>query len=197
MDLILGFSSALLISIVLTPVFIRYAGSLKLIDKPTAVRHIHTDAIPRVGGLGIVIATFVSVGYWYRADGDIWLLFAGSAIIALFGYLDDRFQLNHRWKFFGQIVAVMLTLAGGVVIAVVPFFGLDAAPPWVIYPLSFAFILGVVNAVNLSDGMDGLAAGTILLSLGLVTVVRAAVGPVRGVADGLGGHGCGAGVLAL
>jgi UDP-GlcNAc:undecaprenyl-phosphate GlcNAc-1-phosphate transferase len=168
MDLILSFSAALFLSIVSIPLLIRASGFLQLVDTPTEDRKLHTVATPRSGGFGIVIGVFFSLLLWLKPEDYLWSVFISSAIIVVFGLLDDRFDLHFSWKFFGQIAAVVVLMAGGVVIDVVPLLGLNAAPVWVSYPLTFFFILGVINAVNLSDGLDGLAAGIILLSLGLV-----------------------------
>ena len=149
----------------------RASSFLRLVDTPTEDRKLHTVAIPRTGGFGIVIGVFFSLSFWLKPEGYLWSLLVSSAIIVVFGLLDDRFDLHFSWKFLGQIAAVLVLLAGGVVIDVVPLLGLNAAPVWISYPLSFFFILGSINAVNLTDGLDGLAAGVILLSLGLIAVL--------------------------
>lgn len=170
MDLILSFSAALFLSIVLIPMLMRVSVRLQLVDIPTEERKRHTASIPCSGGLGIVLGVFFSINLWLKPEDYLWPLFLSGAIIVLFGFLDDRFGLHYRWKFFGQILAVVVLLTGGVVIDSVPFMGLDSAPAWLSYPLTFLFVLGAINAVNLSDGLDGLAAGITLLSLGLIAV---------------------------
>ena len=170
MESLLGFATALLLSSALIPLLMRCSSRLQLVDAPTEDRKIHTGAVPRVGGLGIVAASAASVIYWGWGDGGWGAILLGGAIIALFGYLDDRFGLTQCWKLFGQALAALVVMQGGVLIGVVPLCGIDAAPLWVSYPLTFLFIVGVVNAVNLSDGLDGLAAGTMLLSLGVVVL---------------------------
>ena len=142
-------------------------------------------------GIGIVVASFLSAGYWLGAERLPIGLVCGGATIALFGYLDDRYTLRVRWKFLGQVLAVVLLMAGGVVIDQVPLMGFEGAPDWIRYPLTFFFVLGVINAVNMSDGLDGLAAG-------LAGAVLAFVHPPAGVfalVDRLltaGGHAPGA-----
>ena len=131
---------------------------------------------PRIGGIGIVAATFLSAGYWLAADALPAGLVAGAVVIVAFGYLDDRYTLRVRWKFLGQILAVLLLLAGGVTIDHVPLLGLEVAPAWIRYPLSFFFVLGVINAVNMSDGLDGLAAGMVLMSIGTLAALAVMTG---------------------
>ena len=83
----------------------------------------------------------------------------------LLALLDDLRDLGHRAKFVGQILASGLLLANYGGFQQIPFVPLDTAPHWLTLLFSFVFILGVTNAVNLSDGLDGLAAGNGLLSL--------------------------------
>ncbi len=186
MALLLTFSTALLLTIVLIPLTIRYAARWQLVDVPEQDRKIHTEATPRVGGICIVLSVLVSVAYWLGPTRDLWGVFAGSAIIVGFGYLDDRYDLDYKWKFIGQILAILPLLASGVWIEVVPFLGLDAAPLWLSMPLSFFFILGAINAVNLSDGLDGLAAGTMMLSLGVIVLMALQSGQYSEALVGLG-----------
>ena len=169
-DLLIGFASALLISIAVMPVLMHYAGQLKLVDSPAEERRVHQVAIPRVGGLGIALSAAISVAYWSEPGRQAQALFLAGLLIVYFGYLDDRFGLRARWKLLGQALAVGVAMAGGVLITRVPLLGLDPAAWWIAYPLTAFFLLGAINAVNLSDGLDGLAAGTMLLSLAFIAI---------------------------
>jgi len=174
MELILTFSTAFLLAIALTPLSIRYAGSLGLVDMPGDERKIHTQPIPRVGGIGIVLSALVATSYWIMPGeglwSELWGLCLGSIIIVAFGFVDDRSDLNYKFKFLGQILAILPLLFSGVFFETVPFLDLSPAPQWISLPLTFFFMLGVINAVNLTDGLDGLAAGTMVLSLALIVL---------------------------
>ena len=171
MDLIASFSIALLVSTLLVPFFIRHAPALRLIDVPTEERKVHGHAIPRSGGLGIAIGFFVTALLVLDASKELLTLLAALAVIAGFGLVDDRRNLSFRWKFLGQGVAALILISGGVVIERVPFCGMEPMPLWFSAPLTLLFIVGVTNAVNLTDGLDGLAAGNCLLSLVLIAVL--------------------------
>jgi len=170
MIIAISFALALFLSFVLVPLASRYANALGLMDAPDE-RKVHSQAIPRAGGIAIVIAFFVPALFWLSDIASLLGFFSGAAIIAVFGFLDDRHNLNYKWKFLGQILGVAIFLASNIEITKTPFLGLGDLLPWVSYPVMAIFILGVINAVNLSDGLDGLAAGSSLLSLGFIALL--------------------------
>ena len=170
MQLIYSFTVALFLTIALIPLLIRFSAQLQLLDSPEDERKVHTQEIPRSGGLAIVLGVFLPLLFLLPIENEFEGLIWGAVAIAVFGYLDDRYELAYQWKFFGQIIAVIAAMAGGININQVPLMGFDAAPMWLSLPLTFFFLLGATNAVNLSDGLDGLAAGTSLLSLALIAV---------------------------
>ncbi len=168
MEIAISFALALFISTALVPVAIRYAGVMGLVDQPDHDRKQHSNPIPRCGGLAIAVAVLLPSLFWLRDIAGMTGLLLGASIIAFFGFMDDRHELNYRWKFAGQIIGVAVFLYGNVEITKTPFLGLGDLAPWVSYPIIALFVLGVTNAVNLSDGLDGLAAGSSLLSLAFV-----------------------------
>ena len=85
---------------------------------------------------------------------------------------DDRATLDYRVKFVGQLLAIgVVVFYGGVVIRFIPFHSFEPIPDYVAYPLTIFALLGVTNAINLSDGLDGLAAGTTFLSVGMISLL--------------------------
>jgi UDP-GlcNAc:undecaprenyl-phosphate GlcNAc-1-phosphate transferase len=161
-------SVALFLTIALIPVLIRVAASLGLVDNPGTERKLHDKVMPRTGGLGIIIGSALPLAFLLAFEGSIPYIFLGCAIIIVFGLADDRLELNYKWKLFGQSLAAIAVMSGGVFFHQFPFLGLEYAPFWLTYPISFFFLLGVINGVNFSDGMDGLAAGTSIVALLLV-----------------------------
>jgi len=163
MTVFYSFITSILISIVLTPVLMRYAKQLHMIDEPGG-RKVHEVAIPRCGGIGLAVGTIVAMLLFVPFQTEIIGLISGGTIILLFGLLDDRYELSYKWKFFGQFIAVVAVVLGGILITHVPFNGLEQGALFITLPLTIFFSIGVINAVNLSDGLDGLAAGIMLLS---------------------------------
>ncbi len=167
MNLFTSFFVALLGSMLLVPPLMRMSGRLQLLDVPGA-RKVHNTAIPRSGGLAIVLGALIPILIWFPHNSLLIHLLVAGAVIVAFGFLDDRLDLHYGWKFFGQFVAAIIAIKGGVLIDVVPFFGIEPVHPLASHVLTFLFLLGVTNAINLSDGLDGLAGGMALLTLGAI-----------------------------
>ena len=145
----------------------KYASQLGLVDNPTgSSRKLHKAPMPRSGGLGIIIPTGVAILVVLPWDDSILSFLFSSLIIVGFGLLDDVIELKPTQKLVGQALGVTLAMVGGMTISNVPF--IDNSPAWLSYALTFVFVMAVINGVNFSDGMDGLAAGTTLMALVLI-----------------------------
>ncbi|TGD71890.1 undecaprenyl/decaprenyl-phosphate alpha-N-acetylglucosaminyl 1-phosphate transferase [Mangrovimicrobium sediminis] len=168
MEYLYSLTIALFLTIALIPLLIRLSTRLGLIDDPSAERKVHAVVMPRTGGLGIIIGAALPLLFLLPFEGEVGYLFIGCAIIVVFGLLDDRLELSYKWKLFGQALAALVVMAGGIAAHKLPFLGLDSAPLWLSYPITFFFLVGVVNGVNFSDGLDGLAAGTSIMALLLI-----------------------------
>ena len=177
MDILPSASAALILSLALTvalmPGLIRLAASLGIVDRPGG-RKVHDRPIPRVGGVAMVagaVAAVVVFGSWSAPLGAF---VAGAAVLMAFGLWDDRFDLSPRYKLLGQVAAVLpAVLWGEVVIRHIPLGAGLVLPDWAALPFTVFVLVGVTNAVNLSDGLDGLAGGMSLLCA--ITLVALAV----------------------
>jgi UDP-GlcNAc:undecaprenyl-phosphate/decaprenyl-phosphate GlcNAc-1-phosphate transferase len=163
---VLSFPLSLFVSMALVPILMRYADFLGLVDRPDGIRKIHSHVIPKSGGLAIAIAVFVSVIYNFEFIYELIPLLSGALVIVIFGYLDDRFDLNYKWKFVGQIIAILIFIIGTPQLFESDTIGFTQQ--LFSYIVLFLFLLGTSNAINLSDGLDGLAAGVTFLSLGII-----------------------------
>jgi UDP-GlcNAc:undecaprenyl-phosphate GlcNAc-1-phosphate transferase len=93
-------------------------------------------------------------------------------VLLLFGVWDDRVTLSAGPKLLGQVIAVLLIMSwGDVNIATMTLTERHDLPDWISLPLTFVFLIGVTNAINLADGLDGLAGGTTLLSLSALALL--------------------------
>lgn len=156
---------AMVISILVIPLVWRFASRLGMIDEP-GHRKVHESAIPRVGGLGIIAGAIFTLLAMLSFTAQNMAYFIGVGVIFLFGFWDDARQVGPYTKFIGQIFAsTAVVFIGDVWIRHLPFTGLEPLSPWVGIPFTYFAIIGMTNAVNTSDGLDGLAGGESLLSL--------------------------------
>ncbi|HYD32269.1 MAG TPA: MraY family glycosyltransferase [Azospirillaceae bacterium] len=170
MLLLFTFMVSLSVTVVVIPPLMRLAPRLGLVDLPDA-RKVHSQIIPRCGGIGLAIGAIVPLVAWGEMDFFLSGYLAGALIILAFGIWDDIVTLNYRWKFAGQFLAVGVVMASGVVLEHLPLIGDDPAPPWLSHTVTFFLLLGVTNAVNLFDGLDGLAGGCGVMSLAALVLL--------------------------
>ncbi|MEO8019365.1 MAG: MraY family glycosyltransferase [Pseudomonadota bacterium] len=165
MQLLLLLVAALTITVALIPPLANAAGRLRLLDRP-GERKVHAAPIPRIGGLAMVAGTLLPLWFMATQPGEWTAIYAGVAVLLVMGLLDDRYELAWPWKLGAQIIACALAvIAGGVAIDSTTLTDRVELPAALSYALSFVFLVGVTNAINLSDGLDGLAGGTTLLSV--------------------------------
>lgn len=164
------FFISLLLTVLMIPVLSMLAQRLDIMDEP-GERKVHTAPTPRCGGLAMAIGAFVPILCWYPNSSFSMYFLGAASIIVLFGMLDDIFALRPHWKFLGQVLAALIVITwGGVNINYLGKLLPDGMllPPWLSLPLTLLIIVGVTNAVNLSDGLDGLAGGISLMCLCLL-----------------------------
>jgi UDP-GlcNAc:undecaprenyl-phosphate GlcNAc-1-phosphate transferase len=156
----------LLVTIVLVPVTIKIAERIEKYDMP-GKRKIHAVPVPRTGGIAMAVAVFSSMLLWAQESSTLSAYVIGAGIIVVFGLIDDFVDLSYRYKFAGQFLAALtVVVLGDVQIrnlgALSP--GVGPLTPWIAVPLTVVVIVGVTNAINLADGLDGLAGGICILS---------------------------------
>ena len=157
--------SAMLVSVVLIPLMIRLAPWLGMVDAPNE-RKVHLAPIPRVGGIGIVVGALIPIALLLGSDPLVQCYLFGALVLFLFGAWDDRNESGHFFKFIGQFLAVVpLVWYGGLRVEHLPLLDSVTLPAAVAIPFTVVAMVGVINGVNHADGLDGLAAGEVLLSL--------------------------------
>ena len=163
MHYVIPFIVSMVVTMVCLPGLVRLGRKWLMVDHPGA-RKVHAVAVPRVGGVAMACGVFIaSVFSISLQTADIWFLVA-AAVLTTFGGLDDRFDLDFRIKFVGQLTAVAIVIVAGD--ARIESIALDDRlwlPAWLSWPITVLFLVGVTNAVNLADGLDGLAGGTTFL----------------------------------
>jgi UDP-GlcNAc:undecaprenyl-phosphate GlcNAc-1-phosphate transferase len=149
-----------LLSVVLTPLSIMFAKHVGAVDVPDGKRKVHTKPIPSMGGLAIFVSFLIGYMLFVPKTDQILSVLIGGFIIVLTGICDDIKPLSPKWKLLGQIVAaVIVTVYGGLIFKDMQIFGHFFEFKFFAYPLTIFFIIAIINAINLTDGLDGLAAG--------------------------------------
>jgi UDP-GlcNAc:undecaprenyl-phosphate GlcNAc-1-phosphate transferase len=148
--IVVGFAA----SLGLTPLTRQIAQRVGLVDRPS-VRKVHRAPIPLMGGLAIYGAFLLALllfGNWPVHIVELGAILVGATWLALIGLLDDRFDLSPRIKFPAQFAAAVLVIASGIRVDLLNNPLLDIL-------LTTVWIVGIINAINFLDNMDGLAAG--------------------------------------
>ncbi|MCM3124144.1 MULTISPECIES: MraY family glycosyltransferase [unclassified Mesobacillus] len=161
-------------SILITPMVKKLAFRLGATDYPNT-RKVHQKIMPRMGGLAIYISFMVGLLILNPQSPYHLAIIAGSVIILLTGIMDDIFSLSAKVKFFNQIVAALVVVVwGGIDVDFInlPFGGRLEFGAFSL-PITLLWIVGVTNAINLIDGLDGLAAG--VSSIALISISGMAI----------------------
>lgn len=161
--------AAMIIAFAMTPPVRAFACKVGAIDVPKDARRVHKTPIPRLGGLAIYIGFIISVVLFADITRQIQGILLGSVLIVVIGVIDDIVALKAWQKFLGQIIAALIPVFHGVVIEIVShpnIFGSNSILnlyDWAA-PVTVLWIVGITNAVNLIDGLDGLAVGVSTIS---------------------------------
>lgn len=161
-------------SILLTPLVKKLAFIVGATDKPN-YRKVHQKIMPRLGGLAIYISFIIGLLVLHPGAPYAAQIVIGSIIIIITGILDDIYELSAKVKFIAQISAAsVVVIWGGVHVQFINLpFGGHVEFGYLSIPLTIIWIVGITNAINLIDGLDGLAAG--VSSIALITISGMAI----------------------
>ncbi|MFJ5713611.1 glycosyltransferase family 4 protein [Neobacillus sp. NPDC093127] len=161
-------------SILLTPLVKKLAFKIGATDKPNH-RKVHQKIMPRLGGLAIYLSFIIGMLVLRPEDPYALSIIIGSIIIVITGILDDMIELSAKVKLIAQIAAAAIVVIwGGVHVQFINLpFGGHIEFGYLSIPLTIIWIVGITNAINLIDGLDGLAAG--VSSIALITISGMAI----------------------
>lgn len=150
---------------------------LKLLDVPTDSRRLHTNATPRLGGVAIYLSCLLTLSTLPFVDNlltqdlrthttEIFIAFIPATLVLLLGIYDDLYGTNAKVKFLalGLIAVIFFALGGRIEGLTIPFVGSVHLPFGVSLAITVFWLVGIANAFNLIDGLDGLASGAALFS---------------------------------
>lgn len=175
--------TAFVLCFVATPVVRNLFLRLGKVDEPDSKRKFHIAAVPRSGGIGIFVAYFAALGLVYLflpRGAQIYVnhtallraVLPAVAVMFAVGLADDLLNLRPRTKLAGQFVAALLAVSMGARLTLIH------GPHWLAFVLSIVWLLACTNAVNLIDGMDGLATGVGLTATATTLFVALLTGNV-------------------
>ena len=156
-----------ILSLVFVKLLIKYSQKLGLQDIPNE-RSSHKNVVPKSAGLGFVSAVFIGQLIFNTADLYHYLfIYLAILIVMMIGVYDDKNDVKPRAKFIFLIIASIIVVFNGIYIDTLGnFFGYDINLPFIIAIAFTVFaIVGFTNALNLTDGLDGLAGGLSIIML--------------------------------
>jgi UDP-GlcNAc:undecaprenyl-phosphate/decaprenyl-phosphate GlcNAc-1-phosphate transferase len=171
-EAVAGFAVAAVVTLVTTPLTARLAVRVGAIDLPRD-RDLHEAPVPRLGGLAILAGILVAALIFMPFDGQTRGILAGALVAGIVGSIDDLYDLPPAAKLAGQVAAAAIPVAAGVRVETftLPFLGavdLSATGGGILTGLA---MVAVMNVVNFTDGVDGLAAGVCTISAATFAVI--------------------------
>lgn len=172
--------AAAVVSLISTPVVRTLAFRVGAVDVPKDNRRMHSHPIPRMGGLAIFFGFLLSVLVFLPLSEQLRGMLLGTSIIVVLGIFDDIYSLPAIPKFLVQIVAALFAVLAGNRIFILSNLNIFSSEPywelgWLSIPISVLWIVGITNAVNLIDGLDGLACGVSTISSMTLLVIALTV----------------------
>lgn len=178
-DVAIAFLLAFIVAFMATPYTIRIAHKIGAVDVPKDERRMHKKAMPKFGGPAVILGFLVAVTYLLivmSMENTINLfgpdkygmkllgMLLGIIILSITCIIDDIKPIKPITKLSGQLLAAIVTVAFGLRIGEISFFGTVQANEIASMIITVIWIVGVTNAINLIDGLDGLASGISVIS---------------------------------
>lgn len=160
-------TTAFLFAVLATPALRRAALGMGIVDRP-AVRKFHAQPVPLLGGLGIYGAVIASLLLFpaRRELVELTGIIIGASWISFWGLWDDRFGLSPFAKLAAQLAAAVMIMVVGIQVSL-------PIPGWANIALTLFWVVGITNAFNLLDNMDGLSGGIAAVAAAWVTLLAA------------------------
>jgi len=154
---LLTFILAFALSIYLTPLMRRAALQFNIVDRPDGRLKNQRAPVPYLGGLAVYLAFLISLSLTFSFDQEMLGILLGGTIVVILGLIDDFGFLSPAVKLCGHSIAVLVLMRSGIIIQ------LDIIPWYISLPLSYIWLIGIINALNIIDVMDGLSSGVALM----------------------------------
>ncbi len=164
-DLMIASFIALISTFFLTFLVKQIAFKFNIVDLPNQ-RKIHKEATPRIGGLAIFLGAALGLLYLQPEHVHLLEISLGAVVIVITGILDDRYDIRPVIKLSGQLIAASFLISSGLIIEriTLPFIGMIDLGVFSVL-ITVLWVVGITNAINLIDGLDGLATGVSTIAL--------------------------------
>ena len=179
---IISFLLSFVFSAIITPLIIKLAKNLKIIDEPKEPRKLHGKPTPLLGGLAIFLSLAISIGIFLYTGkildssitmSSILAILFGGAILQIGGAIDDVFDLKPEIQILFPCLAAIVAMYFGIRVDFItnPFGGVIGIAYWLSIAITFLWLLGIMYTTKFLDGLDGLVAGQALIGSIIIFVV--------------------------
>jgi UDP-GlcNAc:undecaprenyl-phosphate GlcNAc-1-phosphate transferase len=148
-----SFLLAFALALYLTPLMRKAALKFGLVDRPDGRLKKHKDPVAYLGGIAIYLSFLIALALVFQFSQEILGILLSTTLVLLLGIVDDFGVLEPKIKFLGQLLAALVLVKCGIRIQLV------FLPDYISIPLSIIWLIGITNAFNIIDIMDGLSAG--------------------------------------
>lgn len=159
------------VTIIFMPILKRIAKKINLMDKPSA-RKIHQNPVPLIGGISIAISFIICSlinEEIFKSIIQQFTIYSTALVLLILGIFDDRFDINAKYKLIIQLLCAFAVSYSGIrITSFYGLFGVGEIPMYLQYITTILLITGVVNAINLMDGIDGLLGEIAILGFGIL-----------------------------
>lgn len=176
-DIFLSFLIAFLVSLALVPIVNKITKDLGIIAQ-TNHRTIHSGIIARTGGYAIYLSFLITIMIFLKTDRQINSILIGGFVVFITGFYDDIHELSAKGKLVGQIIAALIVMIYGDIylksfyIPILP----EIVSQIIAIVVTIGWIVGITNAVNLIDGLDGLCSGVCIIVLFTISMISLSYG---------------------
>ena len=159
-----------IISFIIAPLFMRLSYRFGFVDYPNH-RKQHERPMPFSGGVSILVSFLITVIIAQPVEREYIPIILGGTLIVILGIIDDKYDLKPSIKFLGQLVVISIPIFFGIIIDTINPFGITMNFGVFAIPFTFLWIAVIINAINLIDGLDGLAAGVSVIALSSIAFI--------------------------
>lgn len=158
------------ISLLIVPLLIFLAKHFGFVDYPN-YRKVHKVPMPYLGGVAILLSFTAVTLFAQPVETEYKPIIIGAWLICLIGLVDDKYDLKPLVKFFGQLIAIAVPISYGIVIDTISPFGFEINFGVFSILVTVIWMAAIINAINLIDGLDGLATGVVIIALASIAVI--------------------------